>query len=77
MITLGLIGRSGDAKADNVNKDIAAFIPHLEKYLESGQLKPIEYDVVADGFDGVLKGLEIFNTGKAAGKKVLVRLEAE
>jgi hypothetical protein len=66
-----------DKIKEEVNEDIAAFIPALEKYLEGGLLKPMEYEVVADGFDGVLKGLEIFNAGRAGGKKVLVRLQAE
>lgn len=75
---LGQLGREGDALAKKVNDDIASFIPKIEMYLESGQLKPMQYEVVeGNGFVAVLKGLEIFSTRQSDGKKVVVNIEAE
>lgn len=64
--------------ADSVNKDMENFIPKLEKLLESGALRPMEYEQVGEtGVEEVLKGLEAFNTRKSDGKKLLVRVGAE
>lgn len=78
MIHLGLIGKSGDETSDSVNKDMESFIPELEKLLEAGTLKPIEHEQVGStGVEGILEGLEAFNTRKSDGKKLLVRVGAE
>jgi hypothetical protein len=75
---LGEIGREGNAVAEKVNKEIAGFIPKLEKLLESGALKPMEYDLIEGAdFEPVLKGLEAFSTKKSDGKKLVVRIAAE
>lgn len=76
-VTLGQIGHSGTSLAERVNKDIASFIPVLEKFLENGEIKPLDY-VSANGgkvgFESVLKGLEEFNTKKSGVKKIVARL---
>ena len=82
-VALGQIGRTGGALADvavQVNRDIAAFIPVLEKWLESGQVKPpayIEANGGEVGFESVLKGLEEFNTKKSDGRKLIVRVSVD
>lgn len=77
-MALGALGKSGDAHQQKVTSDVAAFIPELEKFLASGQLKPMDYQVVGDvGFKEVLKGLDVFNGKKAGGKKIVVRLAEE
>ena len=50
----------------------------LEKFLESGEIKPLEYVSTNHGeevgFESVLKALEEFHTKKSAVKKVVVRV---
>lgn len=78
MVKLGLIGQSGDEKKDTVNKAMASFIPILEKLLENGALKPMDYEQIGDvGVAEVLKGLQIFNARKSDGKKVVVKLAVD
>jgi hypothetical protein len=78
MVTLGAIGKTGDAHQKQVTSEIAAFIPQLEKFLSSGLLKPIEYEVFGDvGVKEVLKGLDAFNGKKGGGKKIVVRVAEE
>lgn len=82
-VALGQIGRTGGALAEvavQVNRDIAAFIPKLEKWLESGQIKPPAYVAASEGkvgFDSVLKALEEFNTKKSDGRKLIARVSAD
>ena len=77
-MALGAIGKSGDEHQRKVTAEIAAFIPQLEKLLESGQLKPMEYDVVGDvGFKEVLKALDAYNNRKVSVKKIVVRVAEE
>jgi len=78
LVALGAIGKSGDEHQRKVTAEIAAFIPQLEKLLESGQLKPMEYDVVGDvGFKEVLKALDAYNNRKGSVKKIVVRVAEE
>ncbi|KAF4626707.1 hypothetical protein G7Y89_g11455 [Cudoniella acicularis] len=75
---LGVIGKTGDAHNTAVNNDIAAMIPKLETFLESGEIKPMEYEQIGDvGVGDVLKGLEAFNVRKTDGKKLVVRLSSD
>jgi hypothetical protein len=77
-VNLGEIGREGNARIEKINRDITGFIPELEKYLESGALKPMEYEIIEGiNFDPVMKGLEAFNTRKSDGKKLVVRIAEE
>lgn len=63
---------------ERVNKDIAGFIPKIEKYLETGAIKPMEYEIIEGAnFEPVFKGLEAFNNRKANDKKLLVRVAEE
>ncbi|RDL38343.1 GroES-like protein [Venustampulla echinocandica] len=78
LITLGLIGKSGGVSEETVNKDIETYIPKLEQFLESGVVKPNEYEQVGDiGVEEVLKGLGAFKTRKNDGKKLVVRVSAD
>jgi hypothetical protein len=77
-VALGAIGKSGDEHQRQVTTEIAAFIPQLEKLLVSGQLKPMEYDVIGDvGFKEVLKALDAYNNRKGSVKKIVVRVAEE
>lgn len=79
-VALGQIGRTGGPLAEvavQVNRDIAAFIPKLEKWLESGQIKPPAYVTANEGkvgLDSVLKALEDFNTKKSDGRKLIAKV---
>jgi len=78
VIALGEIGREGNAHMEKVNNDIAGFIPVLEKYFESGALKPMDYDFIeGTNFEPVLQGLEAFKTKTSGEKKLLVRIAAD
>jgi hypothetical protein len=77
-VALGAIGKSGDEHQRQVTADIAVFIPQLEKLLLSGQLKPMEHDVVGNvGFKEVLKALDAYNNRKGSVKKIVVRVAEE
>jgi hypothetical protein len=63
-----------------VNRDITAFIPLLEKWLESGEIKPLAYIAANEGkvgFDSVLKALEELNTKKSDGRKLIARVSVD
>jgi hypothetical protein len=78
LVTLGAIGKLGDEHQRKVTAEIAALIPQLENLLGSGQLKPMEYDVVGDvGFKEVLKALDAYKNRKGSSKKIVVRLAEE
>ncbi|KAF2680421.1 GroES-like protein [Lentithecium fluviatile CBS 122367] len=70
-IELGPIGRP-DAKA--LNERIHKYIPVVYKLLESGKLKVGEYIEEGSGVEGILKAWEMFNSGKAGSKKVVVKI---
>jgi hypothetical protein len=76
-IKLGQLGRTDNAIALEVNSAVASFIPKLEKLLESGTLKPLDYFVAGEGFEGVLEGLKVLNEGGGKGKKIVVRLQSD
>jgi len=79
-VTLGQLGHSGTPLAEKVNRDVASFIPVLERFLESGEIKPLDYVLANRGEPGlksVLKGLEEFNAKKSAVKKLVVRVSAD
>ena len=78
LVTLGAIGKSDDEHQREVTATIAGFIPQLEKLLESGQLKPMEYETIGDvGFKEVLKALDVYNNRKGSTKKILVKVAEE
>ena len=79
-VTLGQIGRTGNEHTAQVNKDMTAFIPVLEKFLESGEIKPLAYVLANDGkigFESVLKGLKEFSTKKSDGRKLIARVKID
>jgi len=78
LVTLGAIGKSADELQREVTAAIATFIPQLEKLLESGQLKPMEYEVVGDvGIKEVLKALDFYQKKKGSTKKIVVKVAEE
>ena len=78
LVTLGAIGKSGDEHQREVTAAIAGYIPQLENLLQSGHLKPMEYEIVGDvGFREVVKALEVYNNRKGSTKKIVVRLAEE
>lgn len=78
LVTLGAIGKTGDEHQRQVTAHIAAFIPQLEKLLQSGQLKPMGYEVVGGvGFKEVLKALDVYASRKSSEKKIVVRVAEE
>ena len=77
-VKLGEIGRKGDTETQDVNTNIARMIPELEKWIESGELEPMEYKLVDGvGFGPVLKGLEGFQGRKSDGKKLVIRIATD
>ena len=68
-VELGIIGRSeGNPRTGEVNGDIASFIPKLEKLIEEGLIKAMEYEKVGGvGVGEILKGLEVFGQGGGKG----------
>jgi hypothetical protein len=78
LVALGALGKSGDEHQRDVTAAIGAFIPQLEKLLDNGQLKPMEYEVIGDvGFKEVLKALDVYSNRKGSTAKILVRVAQE
>lgn len=76
-MNLGLLGRTGNPVAEEVNGEVEKFIPKLEKLLANGHLKPMDYQCAGVGFGGVSEGIQAMNSGKGGGKKIVVRLQDE
>ncbi|KAH8797733.1 chaperonin 10-like protein [Xylogone sp. PMI_703] len=76
-ISLGELGRSGNANADLTNTETIKFIPKLEKLLATGALKPLEYVNVGGGFEGIFEGLTALGEGRGRGRKIVVRLQVD
>lgn len=77
-VELRKIGQDRDASCKTINDDIANVIPKLEKCLQKGYIKPMEYDLVEGvGVETVLKGIEIFKVQKSGVKKVVVKFAQE
>ncbi|KAI9893972.1 MAG: hypothetical protein M1814_004742 [Vezdaea aestivalis] len=79
-ISLGPIGASGDddLKANpTINEDIADYIPKIEGMFAKGTLKPLDYELVGEGLESVIKAIELVNAGKGGGKKYVVRIQQE
>jgi hypothetical protein len=72
-ITLGMIGQSGVAQ-DIVTKNIQTYIPSLEAHIEEGELKPMDYEIVGEGFEAVSEAIKVSNSGKYGGRKCVVKL---
>jgi hypothetical protein len=74
-IKLGQIGRfdEGDEQV-LLNKQLADAIPKLESLLIAGKIKPMEWEIVGNGFESVGDSVKIFDSGKLGGKKGLVKL---
>jgi hypothetical protein len=72
-ITLGMIGQSG-VEQGIVTENIQTYIPSLEVYIEEGKLKPMDYEIVGEGFEAVSEAIELSNSGKYGGRKCVVKL---
>lgn len=70
---LGPIGRAG---ADELNKEIEAFIPLIVKLIEDGKVVPSEYEIIGKaGFESVPEAWAYQQRGAGGAKKVLVHLQ--
>ncbi|KAL5313402.1 hypothetical protein ACEPPN_019135 [Leptodophora sp. 'Broadleaf-Isolate-01'] len=70
------VGSIGQGGADtDLNTKVASYIPTLEKYLASGELKTMKYEQEEEiGFGGILKALDAFKTKKGKEVKTIVRI---
>lgn len=74
LVTLGEIGRKGNAHIEETNKHIGELVVQFQNILESDAIKPLDYVQVGEvGFEKVLKALDTFSSHKS-GKKVIVQL---
>jgi hypothetical protein len=74
-ISLGPIGRPGSEK---LNKELESYIPLMVNMLESGKVRPNQYDLVGKtGFESVLEAWEYQKSGKGGSNKVIVKLQEE
>ncbi|KAH9204438.1 chaperonin 10-like protein [Leptodontidium sp. 2 PMI_412] len=70
---VGSIGQ-GSEETD-LNKKVASYIPILEKYLATGELKTMRYEQEEEiGFGGILKALAAFKTKKGSEAKTIARV---
>lgn len=70
---IGSIGQGGEET--KLNKKVAEYIPLLEKYLTTGELKTMKYQQEEEiGFGGILKALAAFQTKKGRETKTIVRV---
>jgi NADPH:quinone reductase-like Zn-dependent oxidoreductase len=74
-IHLGLIGRWGEGDAEeSVNAALVSFIEPFEQLVGEGKIKPMEYIVIGNGFEGVSDAIKLADSGANRGKKCLVKL---
>ena len=74
---LGVSGREGeDEKVASTNEALESYIPVLTHWLETGKLRPNEFNVVGTGFEDIAKAVEIQQKGATGGAKVVVDLQA-
>jgi NADPH:quinone reductase-like Zn-dependent oxidoreductase len=66
-VLLGPIGRGTE-----LDKEIAGFVPYVERYLVEGKLRPAEVKVVEGGLEAVPEAVEM--AGRNPGKKVVVHV---
>lgn len=72
-VKLGPIGRP---EAQRLNLTITKLIPLMHRLLETGAVKPAEYEVIGSGgFESVAEAWAYQGSGKAGNKKVLVKLQ--
>ena len=76
-VALGPIGRAEGQKGSDhtLDDDLTSYIPFLQKYLGTGQLRPNEFNVVSTGFEGIIPAIELQQKGATGGSKVLVDLQ--
>ena len=72
-IMLGQIGRAG-AAGDAVSRAIAGYVPHVERHLADGSLKPQSLHLVRGGLAAVPAAVALAQKGVGGGKKVVVQI---
>ena len=73
-VSLGVIGRSDSQEAIDISEKSAAMVKIFEGYLKEGILKPLAYQTVeGTGWDKVIEGIALLESGKAA-KKIVVKV---
>jgi hypothetical protein len=76
-VALGAIGKVDDPIGSVVSKNLAAWIPVLEEYINTGMIKPLEYEVMeGTGWEAVINAVNLFEAGKVKTKAV-IRLQSD
>ncbi|GAB1309949.1 hypothetical protein MFIFM68171_00159 [Madurella fahalii] len=71
LVQLGLIGRFDDLSGAQVSSRVADWIPGLERCVDSGCLRPLQYhEVEGVGWDKVIDAIAGMETGKSLKKPV-------
>ncbi|RDW64759.1 hypothetical protein BP6252_10410 [Coleophoma cylindrospora] len=74
-IRLGQLGRYGEgSQQDETCRVLEEAIVPLERFLAEGQIKPMEWEIVGHGFEGLAGAVKLFDSGTFGGKKALVKL---
>jgi len=74
-IRLGMIGKWGEGEEqDRVSGALASFVEPLQRLVDEGEIKPMEYTVVGTGFEGVAEAIKVADSGSQRGKKCIVGL---
>jgi hypothetical protein len=72
-IALGPIGREG---ADELNGDLARYIPVIGQLVEDGKIKPNDYDLVGEGgMEAILEAISYQQKGAGGSNKVIVKVQ--
>jgi len=73
IIALGPIGRDG---ADELNADLARYIPVIGQLVEDGKIKPNDYDLVGEGgMEAILEAISYQQKGAGGSNKVIVKVQ--
>lgn len=71
-----LLDQVGRPEAEELNRDMAEFIPVLVALVEEGKVVPSKYDVVGGvGFESAIEALKYQKSGAGGSSKVLCRLQ--
>jgi hypothetical protein len=79
-VRLGAVGhtKENNVHGPEVTPAVKEFLPALEGHVADGALRPLEYEVVDGvGWASVLKGIELSESGKGSGKKIVVKIQDE
>lgn len=74
-VRLGHIGRHEEgSQQQESNRVLEDAIVHLERFLADGKIKPMEWEVIGNGFGDVAGAVKLFDSGKLGSKKGLVKI---